>query len=348
MKMPKQKIISSKSKIYEKLFSRDFCLASVEAWVRGESTNPKGWTDKKQPFLPYIIAERSDDTVHFWYDLQGVEWVQNLLVQLARENKNFIKKIKQTVLEKLKYIRPIYEKEKILNISKLKRFIRELEDGYPWFGAMWWFCQMDKVKLVRLNLKNIQRVRVLTDKLCDGSDTVIRKSLIKIYPRLGDLVTVLTTKEITSGKIPPKIELEKRYRSYFFGNDQLFVDKTHSQIEKKFGIKFKVEVIKKIQQLKGNIAQKGIVRGYVRRVMGHKQINQVKKGEILVSPMTIPDFLPAMKKAAAFVTDEGGIVCHAAIVARELKKPCIVGTKIATKILKDGDLGRSRCRKRNC
>jgi len=44
-----------------------------------------------------------------------------------------------------------------------------------------------------------------------------------------------------------------------------------------------------------------------------------------------------MKKAAAFVTDEGGITCHAAIVARELKKPCIIGTKIATQALKDGD-----------
>ena len=45
-----------------------------------------------------------------------------------------------------------------------------------------------------------------------------------------------------------------------------------------------------------------------------------------------------MKKAGAFVTNEGGITCHAAIVAREMKKPCIIGTKIATKVLKDGDL----------
>jgi len=47
--------------------------------------------------------------------------------------------------------------------------------------------------------------------------------------------------------------------------------------------------------------------------------------------------LPAMNKASAFITDEGGITCHAAIVARELGKPCIIGTKIATKVLKDGD-----------
>ena len=54
--------------------------------------------------------------------------------------------------------------------------------------------------------------------------------------------------------------------------------------------------------------------------------------------MTTPDFVPAMKKASAFITDEGGITCHAVIIAREMKKPCIIGTKIATQILKDGDL----------
>ena len=71
--------------------------------------------------------------------------------------------------------------------------------------------------------------------------------------------------------------------------------------------------------------------------MGHKQINEVKDGEILISPMTMPDFLPAMVKAAAYVTDEGGALCHAAIVAREFQKPCIVGTKFATKIFRNGD-----------
>ena len=106
---------------------------------------------------------------------------------------------------------------------------------------------------------------------------------------------------------------------------------------KVFGITFEKEVFERTNQLRGVVAQKGIAKGCVRRVMGHKQINQLKEGEILVSPMTIPDFLPAMKKAAGIITDEGGLVCHAAIVARELRKPCIVGTKFATKIFKDGD-----------
>jgi pyruvate,water dikinase len=75
------------------------------------------------------------------------------------------------------------------------------------------------------------------------------------------------------------------------------------------------------------------------RILKRKdQIDEMQEGEILVSAMTTPEFVPAMQKAAAIITDEGGITCHAAIVARELGKPCVIGTKFATQILKDGDM----------
>ena len=94
----------------------------------------------------------------------------------------------------------------------------------------------------------------------------------------------------------------------------------------------------KAETLKGQIAQKGIARGVAKIVKKTSEIDKVKNGDILVTQMTFPAFLPAMKKAAAFITNEGGITCHAAIVAREMKKPCIIGTRIATKVLHDGDL----------
>jgi len=53
--------------------------------------------------------------------------------------------------------------------------------------------------------------------------------------------------------------------------------------------------------------------------------------------MTTPDYVPAMDQALGFITDEGGVTCHVAIVAREMNKPCIIGTKNATQILKDGN-----------
>jgi pyruvate,water dikinase len=63
-----------------------------------------------------------------------------------------------------------------------------------------------------------------------------------------------------------------------------------------------------------------------------------KKGDVLITEMTRPEFVPLMKEAVAIITDEGGLTCHAAIVSRELNTPCIVGTKIATRIFKDGDM----------
>lgn len=88
----------------------------------------------------------------------------------------------------------------------------------------------------------------------------------------------------------------------------------------------------------GTSAHRGLVRGRVRVCVSLASIRAFKEGEILVASMTRPEYIIAMKKATAFVTDEGGITCHAAIISRELKKPCIIGTKIATKVLRDGDM----------
>jgi phosphohistidine swiveling domain-containing protein len=91
-------------------------------------------------------------------------------------------------------------------------------------------------------------------------------------------------------------------------------------------------------QLKGMIASTGSATGPVKVVLRSSEQHKVQPGDILVTTMTTPDFLSCMKQAAAFVTDEGGITCHAAIIARELGKPCIIGTKHATKVFEDGDL----------
>ncbi len=326
-------------KEYKKLFSRDFSLPSVEAWVRGESINPKGWTDEKQPFLPYIITERANDTVHFYYDLQGVEWVTDLLSELAHKDGGFINKIGETVLEKLTFIRPIYEKEEPISLPILKKFLIELEAGYPWFEAMWWFFQMDdETKIAGLDLTKLAEVRKHTDKLCNSSDTVTRKSLKKIYPELGELSSLLTIQEIIDEKLPEINILKQRDMKYFYTNNQLFLNANEQELEEEFKIKFINETNNNDRILSGLTAYKGVVRGFEKIVMGHKQIDEVPKGAILISPMTIPDFAPAMKNAAAIVTDEGGMLCHAAIVARELKKPTIVGTEYATKRFKDNDI----------
>ena len=93
-----------------------------------------------------------------------------------------------------------------------------------------------------------------------------------------------------------------------------------------------------IREFKGAIACKGKVKGVARIIRGKEDFGKMKEGDILVTSMTTPNMLSVMKKAAAFITDEGGITCHAAIISREMEKPCIIGTTIATKVLKDGDI----------
>jgi len=79
-----------------------------------------------------------------------------------------------------------------------------------------------------------------------------------------------------------------------------------------------------------------IIKGKVSRVMDVRR-DKFTPGTILVTSMTRPEFMPLMRQAKAVVTDEGGLTCHAAIVSREMGIPCVIGTKIATKVLKDGD-----------
>jgi len=90
--------------------------------------------------------------------------------------------------------------------------------------------------------------------------------------------------------------------------------------------------------VKGRAACLGKAQGKVKIVLSKEEVVKVKKGDILMTTMTSPDYIMAMKKASAIVTDEGGITCHAAIISRELGVPCIVGTGNATKIFKEGDL----------
>ncbi|MBI4094630.1 MAG: hypothetical protein HY435_00335 [Candidatus Liptonbacteria bacterium] len=92
------------------------------------------------------------------------------------------------------------------------------------------------------------------------------------------------------------------------------------------------------KELKGMIASTGKVRGRVKKILKIHDMANMEEGDILVSSMTRPEMVPAMKLAAAIVTDEGGVTSHAAIVSRELHIPCIIGTKNATSVLKDGDI----------
>jgi len=123
----------------------------------------------------------------------------------------------------------------------------------------------------------------------------------------------------------------------------LYRNNTHTILEGEKAEKFIAEELKPVKFtpkkiLKGQTAFQGIVKGAAKIVLDQKDISKIKKGDVLIARMTTPDLIPAIKKASAIVTDEGGITCHAAIVARELKIPCLIGTKYATINFNDNDI----------
>jgi len=99
----------------------------------------------------------------------------------------------------------------------------------------------------------------------------------------------------------------------------------------------KEEKYGEIKEFKGNIAFPGKVKGKAKIVLSTSHLYKLEKGDILVSYSTSPQMVPSLKNVSAIVTDSGGVTCHAAIVSREFKIPCVINTKIATKVLNDGD-----------
>lgn len=103
------------------------------------------------------------------------------------------------------------------------------------------------------------------------------------------------------------------------------------------GISEPFEEVINVSEFKGLAASRGTCTGKARVIEDASKISELQEGEILVTYMTTIEFTPAFRKAGAVITDEGGMSCHAAIISREFKLPCIVGTKVATRVLQTGD-----------
>ena len=193
---------------------------------------------------------------------------------------------------------------------------------------------LDKNSLEILN-KRIEKQTVQLKKIGNlNKESAVPKNL-QLKRKLND-------KQIVElAKLGNKI-----HRHYFFPQDiewilyknKLLIVQTRPVTTLVKSSKFKVQSLKKSTRkifLTGQPASPGMGSGPVCLIKSSKEINKVKNGDILVTEMTTPDFVPVMKKVAAIITDKGGQTSHAAIVSRELGIPCVVGTKKATLILKN-------------
>ena len=161
------------------------------------------------------------------------------------------------------------------------------------------------------------RSRKKNDAVVYEADEVMHNLLKSTVPKvLSEYYDVLLIDEVLKKKLPPIRKLQERKRGYVYWNGEIHTGDKDAILRKLRITIFDCPSFSKNGSVAGKGVSSGIARGRVRICLQSTQAHKVQEGEILVTGMTTPDFLFAIKKAGAIVTDEGGLTCHAAITAR--------------------------------
>jgi phosphohistidine swiveling domain-containing protein len=324
------------SKMYfTKEYERDVSLIVEALWAQKLTQFISDRLGIKTPFESFIIFYATDENLQIWEHAKALSWYKDRLLEENQEGDDFIKEVILKYEALLAEIKVFWEKGPTADRDKLKEYMKLSEEAFSLF-SVWYYSLTDdrtpnNVRKLLVDLRN-------KDEFFSRNDSFV-KDCVKALGGKRDYANLIFPEEFPD--LPRLSVLKTRARGvvsvdgkeYFFMSLNKFAS-AHSE----YFFEGLADNLENIQEIKGQVAFEGKAKGIARIIKNKKQMRKIRDGEILVSPMTTPDFMPAMKKAVAFVTDEGGILCHAAIVARELKKPCIIGTKIATQVLKDGDL----------
>lgn len=318
---------------YTKFFTRDIGLPFLSQIVSAERTGiSKILSLDLKPV--YLVGYGHDGYVEQFMNSVHFALIKEKLAEKLIDNTNFYKLLESNYLRCLKEYKTSRSIQTQANYKSVNKIVYEMWPNYVML------LHLSYLKVPKL-FGQIRKAKVIRGETADIFDDINfwhLSTLASLYPSLKVLVKYLTIDEAEKGTLPWSDVLKKRAKSYWLVDRQVFIDTIKGDIEKEFKISLQIEEIVKSDLIKGTAASTGKVRGVVKKIMTHDQIPEMPEKGILVTAMTTPSFLPAIAKASAIVTDEGGTLSHAAIIARELRIPCIVGTKIATKVLKDGDL----------
>lgn len=343
-----------KKKVLEKYITRSGSLIALEAWQIGADIEFKKLFEIE--FSKNLFRLINGTMECYRNNDNQMKKLPQAMSKWAKKNDNKL----DSILKKVDDGVELYEKIKIKGDISNKQILKNIEDiknafatGFSGIYISHWiplwsdYYLEKKKKLFDKNIINKMRksregsgnelYNVCTEKINFMFTMLSQKNGWK-----KDLLQHITFEEledvILRNKKFPKEKLEKRFSTpYYYIDGKIFSEEKINDYLEKIGYEMKEINIDNIDEIKGQIANKGKASGVVRVVLSRKELDKFNKGDILVAPMTTPWYVPIMKIAGAIVTDEGGVVCHAAIISRELDKPCVIATKIATQVLKDGD-----------
>jgi phosphohistidine swiveling domain-containing protein len=319
--------------IYKKLMNRSYPLFICEWWEAGERVMLPRACQNVLRFTPLFWYTKGKG-VGVYYDFSSLDQDPANLVALYRKNPEVFEQETKTFEKITKRIDELLHEEPI----DLKAVNAAMLDAFSVITIIALFSK-EYTRIDGPILAQSQELRQKNEQLLHIAAAAIINNLQKNLPEAYlPFIHFLRMEELITNTLPAVTELEDRAREYVLYKGTLYVGKNIVELEQQLDVSLVVPAaIPSTDELAGKPAYPGTVHGKVVVLFETQDIEQVDENSIIVSSMTTPDFMPAMKKAAAIVTDEGGMLCHASIAARELKKPCIVGTQYATTILKTGD-----------
>jgi len=336
-------------KKWTKIWTTEYSLFSV--WLFGREYSEDCKNELGFGFEDIIFLVEGDLATVYRDNEKQKEFVQ-FLAEKSLMDPNFKERclnIYYDLNRRLNEYIQLPEKTAIIS-ENLEEFIKLHRKFIAYFLVPLWSPNgFDKFDVSEETKKSIYQEYETARKLTEHTYPEIEKFLQRIFLYISKKESItekylraLLPEELIeyskTGKLPEENVLKERYDYCVLlsnlNENKIVLGKEGKEIIEKISA---IDT-KGISEIKGSIANKGKVIGNVRKIFMEKEMHTFNPEEILVTTMTRPEWLPIMKKAAGFITDAGGILSHAAIVSRELNKPCIIGTGTATQILKDGDL----------
>jgi phosphohistidine swiveling domain-containing protein len=266
------------------------------------------------------------------------------LAKKAFKNEPYVKKWCDELKLKVDQVIHMIEELKNVKIGKneFTKFIDVFTSYGPWHSGIKILVDHLPVEMVQKFLPEISEVRKYSEKTFVETEKffeLFAKQLSKKIFIPSELILCMTKEEIETyfekGKVPNNEMLKRRYsQSVLLFKPKEYEIKTGKNVDK---IEDAILKISNNDQITGQVAFPGLTSGIARVVVEAHKVKKFNRGDILITGMTRPDFIPLIKMSGGVVTDGGGVLCHAAVAAREFKKVTIVGTEVATKMFKDGD-----------
>ncbi|MEI8096639.1 MAG: PEP/pyruvate-binding domain-containing protein [Candidatus Moraniibacteriota bacterium] len=324
-------------KILTNIFSREKNLLYFCMWDDSDRKSVELLEESLENNI-FIIPKKGKGSV--WYEREELQELKENFLEKFKDHENnlFWNRIQDLSSSSWNFIEPYAIGVKsIQTVDEFDEYYNHLVNFWTCLSSFIYEV-LDDNRVDPTIKKEFTDLRNKTEKYTEQMSTVLN-NFIDHQPELGLIMNFVTKKEILA-ILDGSVDVERFYcRSdgCFMLNGNVFPLSQFDQVLQEQG--FTMEHISiDTKEVIGNIAYEGIVRGYVRVVYSFDDLAKVQSGDVLVTEMTNPKYLSAFQKSVAVVTDQGGTLCHAAITARELKKPCVIGTKFATQILHDGDL----------